>query len=160
MKWPAGVSAEANEGVMGKVRGTPGAIGYADGAFAKANALPTVLLKNRAGAFVKAGPESYAKAAAAGDWGPANFITDMIDLDAPGAWPIVTPTLVLMADNPKPEKAQASLNTLKFFDWAFRNGGDAAAQLGYVALPQSVHASVHEVWRRVKGPDGKPIWEA
>lgn len=160
VKWPVGVSAEANEGVTEKVRGTPGAIGYADGAFTKANQLATVLLKNRAGAFVKAGSDSYAKAAAAGDWTPANFITDMIDLDAPGAWPIVTPTLVLMAANPAAEKAQASLNTLKFFDWAFRNGGEAAAELGYVALPQAVHAGVHEVWRRVKGPDGKPIWEA
>ena len=160
VKWPTGVSAEANEGVTEKVRGTPGAIGYADGAFTKANGLTTVLLKNRAGAFVKAGPESYAKAAEAGDWTPANFITDMIDIDAAGAWPIVTPTLVLMAANPAPGKVQASLNTLKFFDWALRNGGDAAAQLGYVALPKAVHPSIHEVWRRVKGPDGKPIWEA
>ncbi len=158
--WPTGASAEANEGVAEKVRGTPGAIGYADGAFAKANQLATVLLKNRAGGFVKAGPDSYAKAAATGDWAPANFITDMTDLDAAGAWPIVTPTLVLMASNPTAEKVQASLNTLKFFDWAFRNGGDAAAQLGYVALPQPVHASVHEAWRQVKGPDGKPVWEA
>ena len=158
--WPAGTSAEANEGVAEKVRSTPGAIGYADGAYTKANRLPTVLLKNRAGGFVKAGPDSYAKAAAAGDWAPAHFITDMIDLDAPGAWPIVAPTLVLMADNPTAAKSQASLDTFKFFDWAFRNGGDAAAQLGYVALPQAVHASVHETWRRVKGPDGTAIWEA
>jgi phosphate transport system substrate-binding protein len=125
VKWPAGVSAEANEGVAEKVRATPGAIGYADGAFAKANGLASVLLKNRAGAFVKAAPDSYAEAAAAGDWSPANFITDMIDLDAPGAWPIVTPSLVLTATNPTAEKVQSSLNTLKFFDWAYRNGGTA-----------------------------------
>jgi len=158
--WPAGASAEGNDGVNEKVRGTPGAIGYADGAFAKANQINTVLLKNRDGAFVKAGPDSYAKAAAAGDWSPANFITDMIDLDAPGAWPIVTPSLVLLANNPTAAKVQASLATMKFFDWAYRHGGEAAAQLGYVALPPAVHAAVRDVWRRVKGPDGKPLWEA
>ena len=75
--WPTGASAGGNDGVNEKVRGTLGAIGYADGAFAKANQLNTILLKNRAGAFVKAGPDSYTKAAAAGDWSPANFITDM-----------------------------------------------------------------------------------
>jgi len=136
VKWPVGASAEANEGMAERVRGTPDSIGYADGAFAKANQLATVLLKNRAGAFVEAGPDSYAKACRRRRLDPANFITDMIDLDAPGAWPIVTPTFVLMASNPTAEKAQATLNTLKFFDWAFHNGGDAAARLGYVALPR------------------------
>ncbi len=157
--WPTGASAEGNDGVNEKVRGTLGAIGYADGAFAKANQLNTILLKNRAGAFVKAGPDSYARAAAAGDWSPANFITDMIDLDAAGAWPIVTPSLVLMASNPAPAKVQASLATMKFFDWAYRQGGEAASQLGYVSLPESVHSAVQDAWRRVRGPDGNPIWQ-
>ena len=52
------------------MRGTPGAISYAEASLAKANQLATVALKSSAGAFVASGPSSFAKAAEAGTGRP------------------------------------------------------------------------------------------
>ena len=122
-------------------------------------ALP-VSLKNRAGGFVAPDAAAFARAAEAGDWSAPGFAVEMIDMDAAGAWPIVSPTFVLMPSNPAADKVEGSRNTMRFFDWAFRNAGDATRELGFVPLPDSLHAPIKEVWRRVKGPDGQPIWEA
>jgi phosphate transport system substrate-binding protein len=160
VQWPVGESVTADGGMIEKVRGTPGAIGYTGAPNAKAGQLATVSLKNRAGAFVAADAAAFAKAAEAGDWSAPGFVTEMVDLDVAGAWPIVTPTFILMPSNPEADKVAASLNTMKFFDWAFRNAGAATAELGFVPLPAALHEPIRSVWRRVKGPDGKPIWEA
>ena len=60
-----------------------------------------------------------------------------LEREAEGAWPIVTPTFILMPDNPAADKVEASRNTLKFFDWAFRNAGEATTGLGFIPLPLS-----------------------
>ncbi len=161
VQWPAGESAEGGgNGVIAKVKATPGAIGYAEASSVKANQLATTMLRNRTGGFVKPDAASFAKAAAAGDWTPANFLVDMVDLEVEGAWPIVSPTFVLMPTDPAAEKVAASRNTMKLFDWAFRNAAAATTEAGFASIPASVHAAVYDTWRKVKGPDGQPIWEA
>jgi phosphate transport system substrate-binding protein len=65
-----------------------------------------------------------------------------------------------MPDNPAADRVEASRNTLKFFDWAFRNAGAATTELGFIPLPDSLREPIQKVWRRVKGPDGQPVWEA
>ncbi len=160
VRFPAGQSATADGGLIEKVKGTPGAIGYTGASNAKAAQLATVSLKNRAGAFVAADAAAFAKAAEAGDWSAPGFVTEMVDLDAAGAWPIVTPTFILMPSNPAAEKVQATLGAMKLFDWAYRRGADIARELGYTPLPEAAQASIRESWDAVRGPDGKPIWEA
>ncbi len=160
VQFPVGESATADGGLIEKVRGTPGAIGYTGASNAKAAQLATVSLKNRAGGFVAPDAASFAKAAEAGDWSAPGFVVEMVDLEAEGAWPIVTPTFILMPSNPAADKVDASRNTMRFFDWAFKNAGEATAQLGFIPLPAALHAPIQQVWRRVKGPDGQPVWEA
>ncbi|WP_343893879.1 phosphate ABC transporter substrate-binding protein PstS [Craurococcus roseus] len=160
VNFPTGQSVTADGGMIEKVKATPGAIGYTGASNAKSAQLATVSLRNRAGAFVAADAAAFAKAAEAGDWSAPGFVTEMVDLEAEGAWPIVTPTFILMPSNPEADKVTASLNTMKFFDWAFSNAGEATTGLGFVPLPAALHDSIKQVWRRVKGPDGKPIWEA
>ena len=160
VQFPAGQSATADGGLIEKVKGTPGAIGYTGAPNAKAAQLATVSLNNRAGEFVAPDAASFAKAAEAGDWSSPGFVVEMIDLDAAGAWPMVTPTFILMPSNPLAEKVAASRNTMRFFDWVFRNAGGPTAELGFVPLPAALLAPIQETWRRVKGPDGQPVWEA
>ncbi len=160
VQFPVGESATADGGLIEKVRGTPGAIGYTGASNAKAAQLATVSLKNRAGGFVAPDAASFAKAAEAGDWSAPGFVVEMVDLEAEGAWPIVTPTFILMPSNPAADKVAASRNTMRFFDWAFKNAGGATTELGFIPLPASLHEPIQQNWRRVKGPDGQPVWEA
>jgi phosphate transport system substrate-binding protein len=80
----------------------------------------------------------------------------MINLGGDATWPIVSATYILLPKDPK--DAAASMNVMKFFDWAFTNGGPTAAKLHYIMLPQAVMDNVRKAWAVVKGPDGAAIW--
>ena len=83
-----------------------------------------------------------------------------MDLGGAEAWPIVSPTFILLPTNPAADKVEASRNALRFFDWAFRNGGEAARRLEYIPLPDPVHAAIRAAWANVKAPSGQPVWSA
>ena len=160
VRWPeGGKTAQGIAGVAKAIKDTPGAIGCSNTFTAKGQGLVTVQLRNRAGQFVKPEMASFAAAAARAEWTPQNT-ADAIDADDPAAWPIVSPTYILLPADPTAERVAASLGAMKLFDWAYRNGGDAARELGYVPLPEAAQASIRESWRAVRGPDGKAIWEA
>jgi phosphate transport system substrate-binding protein len=161
VQWPAGQGARGNEGVSNAVRQTPGALGYTENAYATVNRLVTTQLRNKAGNFVRPTMEAFMAAASTADWSTPNFAADLIDLAGPTAWPIVSPTFILLPVNPPEDKVEASRNTMKFFDWAFRNGADAARRLEYIPLPDSVHAAIRQAWAaQVKAPNGQPVWTA
>ena len=150
ISWPSGAGARGNDGVAAVVRNTRGGLGYVEYAYADKNHLPTVELKDAAGAFVAPDLDSFSKAAAAADWGSAHdFAVDMLDTPGAGAWPIVSTTFVLLPTDPKDPARGAAV--VKFFDWAFTNGGDIAKQLQYVVLPPAVQASVRQVWSHLPG---------
>ncbi|WP_240048279.1 phosphate ABC transporter substrate-binding protein PstS [Crenalkalicoccus roseus] len=161
VSWPAGQGARGNEGVSNTVRNTPGAIGYVENAYAVVNRLVRVQLRNRAGTFVRAERDAFIAAAAAADWSVPNMAPDTIDLQGEKVWPITTGTYILLPTNPTAERVEASRNTMRFFDWAFREGSRAAEQLEYIPLPSEVHELVRKAWReRIRTPDGTPVWSA
>jgi phosphate transport system substrate-binding protein len=50
---------------------------------------------------------------------------------------------------------------LSFFDWAYKNGDAAAAQLDYVPLPAPVKAMMRKQWAsEIKAADGKTVYAA
>ena len=155
--WPGGAGAKGNDGVAGTVRNTRGGIGYVEYAYAAQNNLTTVELKNPAGSFVAPALAGFREAAAHADWaGAQNFAVSLIDRPGAGAWPIVSATFVIVPEMP-PDAARAG-SVLKFFNWAFRNGGDVATSLNYVSLPDTVENSVRAAWSSsIKGPDGSPL---
>ena len=157
VKWPAGAGAKGNDGVAGTVAHTRGGIGYVENAYATQNHLVTVQLRNKAGNFVKPTIPAFQAAASAADWaGAPNFAVSLIDLAGPDAWPIVSPTFILLPTDPKdPAK---SANVMKFFDWAFKNGTAIATQLDYIPLPDAVENTVRAAWHKGVTHDGKPVY--
>ena len=97
---------------------------------------------------------AFTAAANAGDWKNApNFAVSLIDTAGAEAWPIVSATFILLPKDPKDPARSA--NVIKFFDWAYKNGGDIAKNLEYIALPAAVQDAVRAAWRaEIKGPDG------
>lgn len=161
VQWPVGNGARGNEGVSNTVRNTPGAIGYTENAYATVNRLVTTQLRNKAGNFVKPEMPAFLAAAEAADWNAPGFAADLIDLPGANVWPIVSPTFILLPKNPAADRVAASRNTMRFFDWAFRNGADAARRLEYIPLPDAVHGRIRSAWSaEVKAPDGSTVWAA
>jgi phosphate transport system substrate-binding protein len=159
VEWPIGIGAKGNEGVAGTVKQTAGSIGYVEYAYAKQNSLSNANMVNAAGKTVAPTLESFASAAASADWaGSTNF--NVIITNEPGdtSWPIAASTWIIMYA--KPDDAAASAEALKFFDWAYKNGKDAAAALDYVAMPDTVVTVVEKSWDAIVGADGKPVFTA
>jgi phosphate transport system substrate-binding protein len=58
------------------------------------------------------------------------------------------------------DKAPQGTETLKFFDWAFKNGSGAADSLDYISLPESVVTEIKSQWKeKVKDASGKSVAE-
>ncbi|WP_367615818.1 phosphate ABC transporter substrate-binding protein PstS [Plastoroseomonas hellenica] len=161
VQWPVGNGARGNEGVSNTVRNTPGAIGYTENAYATVNRLITTQLRNKAGNFVRPEMPNFLAAAEVADWSAPGFAADLIDLAGANVWPIVSPTFILLPTNPAADKVAGSLNTMKFFDWCFKNGAEAARRLEYIPVPDAVHGRVRAAWAaQVKNPAGQPVWTA
>jgi phosphate transport system substrate-binding protein len=136
---------------------TRGGIGYVENTFASQNHLTTVQLRNRSGTFVKPTTAAFSAAAATTDWNVPNFAVNLVDASGQAAWPIVSTTYILVPEDPK--DAARSRAVLKFFDWAYRDGGQAAQMLDYIALPAKVQESVREAWRTQVRADGEPVFK-
>jgi phosphate transport system substrate-binding protein len=155
--WPTGQGGKGNDGVAAYVKQTPGAIGYVEYAYAKANNMTYADLKNADGAFVAPTAAAFAAAAAGADWSKAQGF-DLLLLNQPGAdsWPITGATFILMhRQQADAGKAKAALS---FFDWAYANGDAAANELAYVPLPAELKQRVRASWQAITGPDGKPVY--
>jgi len=146
VSWPVGIGGKGNEGVAAFVKQTPGSIGYVEYAYAALNKLSYVKVQNKAGAYVPPTAQAFAAAAAGASWqsAPGMYLL-LIDQPGAGAWPISGATFILMRKNQARGK-----EVLSFFDWAYKNGDAAAAQLHYVPLPAGVKDFVRKAaWSQV-----------
>ena len=60
------------------------------------------------------------------------------------SWPLTASTFILMPKAPQDEAAAAE--ALKFFNWAYAKGGNMAADLDYIPMPDPVVAMVRKSW--------------
>jgi phosphate transport system substrate-binding protein len=146
VKWPAGNGAKGNDGVAATVKQVRGGIGYVENAYATQNKLVSTQLRNKAGQFVKPTLAAFTAAAESGDWKNAkDYAVNLIDTAGATSWPIVSATFILLPRDPKDPARSA--NVIKFFDWAFTNGGPIAAGLEYIPLPKAVQDAVRASWK-------------
>ena len=151
VKWPAATSVggKGNEGVAANVGRIKGAIGYVEYAYAKKNKLTHMQVQNQAGKYVNPDDTTFAAAAAGVDWfSVPGMGVSMVNAKGDSSWPISTASFILMYKQPA-DKAQ-SAEVLKFFDWSFKSGKQMAAELDYVALPDSLTNEIRsKVWSQI-----------
>ena len=154
VKWPTGAGGKGNEGVSAFVQRLPNSIGYVEYAYAKQNKMTYTLLKNKDGNFVAPDDLTFKAAAAGADWAKS-FYQVLTDQAGKDAWPLTGATFIMM--HKVQDKPVSASNALKFFDWAYGHGDQMAADLEYVALPDSVKALVRKQWGEIKDASGKPV---
>ena len=154
VNWPVGAGGKGNEGVAAFVARLPNSIGYVEYSYAKQNKMTYTLMKNHDGVYVAPNEESFKAAAAGADWNKS-FYQLITDQPGKNAWPISTATFILM--HLKQDKPANATETFKFFTWAFKSGDKIAADLDYVAMPDSVVGAIEKVWAQVKDASGKPV---
>jgi phosphate transport system substrate-binding protein len=155
VNWPVGAGGKGNEGVAAFVQRLPNSIGYVEYAYVKQNKMTYTLMRNKDGNFVPPSDTAFKSAAAGADWTKSFY---QITTEQPGkeAWPITNPTYILM--HKVQDKPVNGANTLKFFDWAYKNGDAMADELDYVPLPDNVKELVRKQWAaELKDAAGKPV---
>ena len=108
-------------------------------------------LINKAGKPIVPSADSFQAAAANADWTHAQgYYLILTDQQGDKSWPITGASFILLYSTP-PDPA-ATDAALKFFDWAYKNGGKMAAELDYVPLPASLIQQVRATWKsQIKG---------
>jgi phosphate transport system substrate-binding protein len=157
VQWPVGIGAKGNEGVANNVANTKGSVGYVEYAYALQNKLTYTKMVNKAGKTVTPTSEAFQAAAANADW-KSQPGYGVILANQPGekSWPMTAATWILMYK--KPKDVSASTEALKFFAWAFKNGGTMAEELDYVAMPAAVVQDIEKTWAaEIKDTNGRPI---
>jgi phosphate transport system substrate-binding protein len=154
VNWPVGAGGKGNEGVAAFVARLPNSMGYVEYSYVKQNKLNYAVVQNAAGNFVKPEDDTFKAAAAGADWNKS-FYQILTNQAGKDAWPISGATFILM--HQKQDKPVNATETLKFFNWAFANGGKSAADLDYVPMPPAVVTSIQKAWGEIKDASGKPV---
>jgi phosphate transport system substrate-binding protein len=158
VQWPTGIGAKGNEGVANMTAQTDGAIGYVEYAYAKQNNMSYAIMVNKAGQPVTPSAASFQAAAASADWSHAEgYYLILTDQDGAGSWPITGASFILVYADPPDPKATAE--ALKFFAWAYKNGGPMASELSYVPLPADLTQQVEAMWTAQVKSNGAPVWK-
>jgi len=157
VQWPTGMGGKGNEGVSAFVQRIPNAIGYVEYAYAKQNKLTWVTLQNAAGNWIAPDDLTFKAAAAGADWAKSAFGEILTNQSGKEAWPITGATFVLM--HRVQDKPEQGAEVLKFFEWAYKNGGKMAEEMDYVALPDGLVKLIHASWAaNIKDAAGKPVF--
>ncbi len=154
VNWPTGAGGKGNEGVAAFVGRLPDSIGYVEYAYVKQNKMNFVQMQNAQGAFVSPDDLTFKAAAASADWSKS-YYQILTNQAGKTAWPISGATFILMQKSQdKPAQAATSL---KFFEWAYKNGDATAASLDYVPMPEAVKKTIFQSWKSIKDSSGKSI---
>jgi phosphate transport system substrate-binding protein len=157
VQWPAGIGAKGNEGVANMTTQTDGAIGYVEYAYARQNKMAYALLTNKAGVAVAPSVDSFQAAASNADWaGSDSYYLILTDQAGANSWPITGASFILLYRQPDDPVAVAG--ALKFFAWAYKDGGKMATELDYVPLPTALIAQVKKTWASAITANGKAVW--
>jgi phosphate transport system substrate-binding protein len=137
VEWPVGIGGKGNDGVAAVVQQTPGAIGYAELAYAIENKISYAALRNKAGQFVE---PNVASTTAAAEGALAAMQKDVRTpiVNEPGAkaYPIAGFTYIL-AYTKQQDAAKGKLLT-EFLTWSMTDGQAMAEPLLYAPLPASL----------------------
>jgi phosphate transport system substrate-binding protein len=142
IKFPVGVPANGFDNLMMQFFRNPNSITYVDYAVARKNRLTTVQLQNHAGNFVSPDFLSIQAAARGSLWkgGMANTTTNSPN---PLAWPIASPSYVILRRNPQdPDAAANTQQALAFFEWAYGYGDQIADDMNFISMPQDIKMDV------------------
>jgi phosphate transport system substrate-binding protein len=136
VSWPAGTQgATGNSGVASLVKSTNGAVGYVDFSDATASGLTFASVKNSSGKFVKPNLAS-AEGAAAGATVNANLTFDPINATGPAAYPITSPTWILVYTTQSDANKGAAIKA--FLNFIYKDGQVLAPSVDYAPLPKAL----------------------
>lgn len=138
VQWPVGNGGNGNDGVAACISQSDGAIGYVEYQYAVTTDLGVALIKGKNSSdFVAPSVESIS-AAAGGLTLPIQPTTNVLNSDAPGAYPISSTTYLLVPQDLTPLGRDKAQTLVDFLYWALTKGQSLVKALNYAPLPDAV----------------------
>jgi phosphate transport system substrate-binding protein len=140
LDWPCGVGEPGNEGVTRRVKESPNAIGYITFTHALQAGLPFGLVRNKAGEFIEANPESIAEAARRAE--DVDHIPDdlhdysLVDQAGKNVYPITGTTWAVLYVNQLDTGKGREL--VRFLRWVTHEGQEFVQGMHYVPIPNAL----------------------
>jgi phosphate transport system substrate-binding protein len=148
VNWPTGTGARGSAGVAAAVGQTPGSIGYVDVAYAKANHLKFLAMKNASGKFTTPGLRGILAAASSDQKPDANNALSIVNppkkFDL--AYPISTYTYVIV-----PMQSAKAAEMKKFLFWAVTKGQTFGPKLLFQPIPKPVLIVAEKTIAKIHG---------
>ena len=147
VKWPIGQGGKGNVGVAQVLQSTKGSLGYVEQNYADENKIAYGAVKNKAGKFVKATPESVSKAgaSAAAQMNGTVLAANMWNGEGDGSYPIASLTYLIVYKDLKNVKTRdEAREMMSFISWAVHDGQKFAAKLDYAPLDPEMTRKVDE----------------
>ena len=145
VEWPEGQGGKGNEGVAAIVQSTPGALGYIELNYATQNRIPFASVRNAAGKFIKASPETVSAAGegAVEQMKGGSLAVDIWNQKGENAYPISAFTYILVYKDLSHVGSKADAQALvDFLSWATTDGQQMAAAMDYAPLAEPVRQKV------------------
>ncbi len=158
LSWPVGLGGKGNPGVAGLIKQVPGSIGYVELIYSLQNDLPTALIKNKSGNFIKPSPASASLAAEISI--PDHTRVSITDTAASLGYPLSSFTWLILfeeqAYNNRERKTAEGL--LRLLDWVINDGQRYPEKYDYAPLPQPAVEKASALLKTVKY-EGRPLFE-
>ena len=148
VRWPIGIGQKGNEGVAGMVRNSPYTFGYVELIYAYQNHMPYGVVRNLAGKWVSATPDTVSAAAAAAAKNmPADYRVSITNAAGPESYPISSFTwLLIPIQSADPAKGHVLHD---FLEWMLDHGESEAAGMTYAPLPKPVADRVRQTINQI-----------
>lgn len=135
VSWPQGIGGKGNEGVMGFLQKTPGAIGYVGMSYAVNRKSPMAHIQNSTGHFVQASVDSVRKAAEQTLSKTKDLFHPMVEAGGEGVYPLSSYTYLLFHQQMSGKKGEILLQML---NWTLGDAQKFSERLYYIPLPEPV----------------------
>ena len=142
VSWPQGIGGKGNEGVMGFLQKTPGAIGYVGMGYALNRQWPMAQIQNSSGHFVTASVSSVIKAAEQTLNQTNELFHPMAQAGGEGVYPLSSYTYLLFYQQMFGTKGKA---LLKLLHWVLKDAQKFSEKLYYIPLPDPVVKKVKKI---------------
>jgi phosphate transport system substrate-binding protein len=146
VQWPAGgQGGKGSDGVTAIVKSTPGCVAYTEQNYADKNNIPTALMQNKNGKFVKASPDTVSAAGggAVGQMGDS-LAVNIWDQPGDNAYPISSFTYIIVQQDLSGLGKDKSDALVAFLTWATHDGEKLAPDMDYAPLAPEVQKKVDE----------------
>ncbi len=134
LNWPCGLGAKGNAGVAGLIKQVPGSIGYVELTYALQNHMPTSVLQNKSGNFIKPTVQSVSKASDIPL--PDDMRISLTNTSAKEGYPISGFTYILVYKDLKDGKLgkEKSRTLVRLLWWMTHDGQKFALPFHYAPL--------------------------